>query len=168
MASLLHAWMLAAVMLLEPSLAAQEPDELPARIARLEPVLERLMERYCIPGMSAALVQDRKLVWSRGFGLADLEREVWAKPETRYRIASVSKPLAAVLTLQLVEQGKLSLDTPMKDFRIDGGSRPIRCATSSSRSSCATSSRTRARVSPARATATTGTSSRTSPGCSRT
>src|SRR6185503_9179896 len=46
------------------------------------------------------------------------ENEVWAEPGTRYRIASVSKPFAAVLLLQLVEQGKVSLDAPMKDFRI--------------------------------------------------
>src|SRR5262249_29714283 len=40
------------------------------------------------------------------------------KPDTRYRIASVSKPFAAVLVMQLVEQEKLSLDAPMKDFAI--------------------------------------------------
>lgn len=110
---------LAALLALGPSLASQDaPPTAAAHIARLEPALEELMERHRIPGMSAALVQDGALAWSRGFGLSDLEHEVWAKPETRYRIASVSKPLAAVLILQLVEQGKLALDAPMADFRI--------------------------------------------------
>ena len=76
------------------------------------------MEQYHIPGMSAAVVHRRVLAWSKGFGYADLENGVWAEPDTRYRLASVSKPFAAVLILQQVEQGKLSLDAPMKDFHV--------------------------------------------------
>jgi len=95
--------------------APQEPKE---AIHRIEVGLEEQRERCSIPGMSAALVQHRKVVWSHGYGLADLEHEVWATPETRYRLASVSKPFAAVLVMQLVEQGQLSLDAPMKDFAI--------------------------------------------------
>jgi CubicO group peptidase (beta-lactamase class C family) len=89
-----------------------------AKVAALEGALAELMERWRIPGMSAALVHHRAVAWSHGFGYADLENNVWATPDTRYRIASVSKPFAAVLILQLVEQGKLSLDAPMKDFTI--------------------------------------------------
>ncbi|MSR62604.1 MAG: class A beta-lactamase-related serine hydrolase [Planctomycetes bacterium] len=93
--------------------------ELPAaKCAEFEGALERLAEQYHVPGMSAALVHHRALAWSHGFGYADLEQGVWATPETRYRLASVSKPFAAVLVLQLVEQGKLSLDAPLKDFWI--------------------------------------------------
>jgi len=97
---------------------AQTTAVSPEALARLEERLAEAMEPARIPGMSAALVADRELAWSRGFGLSDLEHEVWAEPETRYRIASLSKPIAAVLLLQQVEQGKLSLDAPMKDFRI--------------------------------------------------
>lgn len=89
-----------------------------ARLAELRAELERLAEQFHVPGMSAALVHRRALAWSQGFGHADLEREIWAEPDTRYRLASVSKPFAAVLILQLVEQGKLSLDAPMKDFHL--------------------------------------------------
>ncbi len=111
------------LVLLAGSSAAQTPAAagsraLAAPLALLEAELERLMEHQRIPGMSAAVVHERRLAWSRGFGLADLEQEVWAEPDTRYRIASLSKPIAAVLLLQLVEQEKLALDAPMKDFRI--------------------------------------------------
>jgi len=100
----------------QPSPAA---TELPAaKLAELQGALERLAEQFHVPGMSAALVHHRALAWSHGFGYADLEAGTWATPETRYRLASVSKPFAAVLTLQLVEEGKLSLDAPMKDFWI--------------------------------------------------
>jgi CubicO group peptidase (beta-lactamase class C family) len=89
-----------------------------AEFEALRSELERLMGQFHIPGMSAAVVHHRALAWKQGFGYADLENGVWAEPDTRYRLASVSKPFAAVLTMQLVEQGKLSLDAPMKDFHI--------------------------------------------------
>jgi CubicO group peptidase (beta-lactamase class C family) len=103
--------------------AAQQPTaqatELPAaKLFELKRELERLAEQYHIPGMSAAVVHQGALVWSQGFGYADIEQETWAMPETRYQTASVAKPLAAVLILQLVEEGQLSLDAPMKDFLI--------------------------------------------------
>jgi len=97
---------------------AGESSLAPARLAELQASLEGLMDRYNIPGMSAAVVHRRALAWSQGFGYVDLERGVWAEPDTRYRLASVSKPFAAVLVMQLVEQGKLSLDAPMKDFHL--------------------------------------------------
>src|SRR5688572_4181522 len=105
-----------------PAPAAQEratqASDLPAeKLAALEGELERLAEQHHIPGMSAAVVHRRALAWSRGFGYADLEQGTWAMPDTRYQVASVAKPIAAVLILQLVEEGKLSLDAPMKDFR---------------------------------------------------
>src|SRR5262249_4398218 len=84
----------------------------------LESALEQLADQYHVPGMSAALVYRRRIAWSHGFGYADLEASRWATPDTRYRIASVSKPFAAVLVMQLVEQAKLALDAPMKDFEI--------------------------------------------------
>ncbi len=103
---------------IEQEPATQDAGLPDAGVAELAGALERLAEQYRIPGMSAALVHRRALAWSRGFGLVDLERDTWAEPDTRYRIASVSKPFAAVLLLQLVEQGTLSLDAPMKDFRV--------------------------------------------------
>ena len=64
------------------------------------------------------------MIWSQGFGFADLERKIPAAPDTPYRLASVSKPFAAILIMQLVEKGAtakkggLDLDTPMREFTI--------------------------------------------------
>ena len=125
--SLLVVAILVAARPLDPAccaaLAAQErtarASGLPvAKLAELEDALEQLAEQYHVPGMSAAVVHRRALAWSKGFGYADLEQGTWAVPETRYSTASVAKPLASVLILELVEQGKVSLDAPMKDFRI--------------------------------------------------
>lgn len=44
-----------------------------------------------IPGMSLGIVHDQNLVWSRGFGYADLEKKTPATPSTIYSICSISK-----------------------------------------------------------------------------
>jgi CubicO group peptidase (beta-lactamase class C family) len=91
----------------------------PARdLTEFESRLEGLRLDYGIPGMSAALVLGDS-VWSRGFGLADIEKGDLATPETVYHLCSLTKPFAAVVLLQLVEEGKLDLDAPAARFGID-------------------------------------------------
>jgi len=80
--------------------------------------LEELAIQDELPGLSAAIVRDGEVAWSFGLGYADIENEVLATPDTRYRLASCSKPLAAVLVMQLVEAGELSLDAPMSGFSL--------------------------------------------------
>ena len=71
-----------------------------------------------VPGLSAAIVHNQQIVWAEGFGLADIEKKVPATERTLYRIASVSKPFAAVLLLQPVDEDRLELDAPMREFTI--------------------------------------------------
>lgn len=65
-----------------------------------------------IPGGALAVVRERRLVYARGYGLADREKGIAATPETLFRIASLSKPITAVAILKLVDQGRLALDSP--------------------------------------------------------
>lgn len=67
------------------------------------------LERWQIQGASLAIVKDGRLVYARGFGYADKEKNIRAQPYHQFRIASVSKLFTAVALMQLVEQGKLSL-----------------------------------------------------------
>ena len=69
-----------------------------------------------IPGLAVAVAVDGKIVWSEGFGYADLEARVPVKPSTRFRIGSVSKPLTATALVQLVEAGRLDLDAPVQKY----------------------------------------------------
>jgi CubicO group peptidase (beta-lactamase class C family) len=93
------------------AMSAQE-----GRTARFERELEELRIKLRIPGMSAAIVKDQKILWTKGFGFADPENRVPATPETNYRIASLTKTFASTLLMQLVERGKLDLDEPMSKF----------------------------------------------------
>jgi len=94
--------------------------------------LERLRETHRIPGMSAAVVHDGEVVLARGLGFADLASQTHAAASTPYNLASLTKPVAAVLVMQLVQEGQLDLDAPVADvladatfpFRYDGA--PVR------------------------------------------
>jgi CubicO group peptidase (beta-lactamase class C family) len=112
--------------------SARECGRLPSvseQIKRLERQLEELRLTLKIPGVSAAIVKDQMLLWAKGLGFADVENKIPAAPETNYRIASLTKPFASTLLMQLVEQGKLGLDEPMAkyspEFRQRFGRGPI-------------------------------------------
>ena len=71
------------------------------------------VSRLGVPGLSIALGDGGELRFAAGYGLADVENEVPAAPETVYRLASVSKPMTAVAVLRLAEKGRLDLDAPV-------------------------------------------------------
>jgi serine beta-lactamase-like protein LACTB len=87
-----------------------------AKMETLAATLSAEWSRWKAPGLSAAVVADQHLVWSRGLGLADLEQHVPAMPATVYRIASISKTITAVAVMQLAEQAKLDLDEPIQRY----------------------------------------------------
>lgn len=69
-----------------------------------------------IPGMAAAIAKDGEIVWSRGFGFADVDQGRPATDTTSFYLASVTKSIAAIVLMQLVEEGLLDLDTPISEF----------------------------------------------------
>ncbi len=71
-----------------------------------------LLQRYNIPGAAVAVTKNGKLVLARGYGYSDRDTKTLMQPDAIFRIASISKPITAVAILHLVEQGRLSLDTP--------------------------------------------------------
>lgn len=68
------------------------------------------------PGISVAVVQEGELVWSSGFGMADLENFVPATSETLYRLGSISKPISATAIMELSERRKLDLDAEVQKY----------------------------------------------------
>lgn len=78
--------------------------------------LDSLRRAVSIPGLSVAVLKGRALVFAGGLGHADLEHGTLATAETPYNIASVAKPISAVVALRLVEQGTLDLDRPLASY----------------------------------------------------
>ncbi|HEX8162318.1 MAG TPA: serine hydrolase [Pyrinomonadaceae bacterium] len=95
---------------------ARAPKAEGERLARLGAELETLRDVLKIPGMSAAVTRGGRVVWSQGFGFADYERRAAATPDTPYVIASLTKPFASALLMQLVEQGRVRLDDPVSKY----------------------------------------------------
>ena len=66
--------------------------------------------------MAAGIARTGQVVWTKGFGYSDLENRQPVTPDTIFHLASLTKPFAAVVLLQLVEAGPLDLDTPVERF----------------------------------------------------
>lgn len=78
--------------------------------------IDSLRQAARIPGLALAVVENGRIVLQRGFGFADVEQQRPVTDSTPFNIASVSKTVAGIVALRLVEQGKLDLDRPMHTF----------------------------------------------------
>jgi N-acyl-D-amino-acid deacylase len=85
----------------------------------LDKTVKGLLKKYDIPGATLAVMKDGRLVYAEAYGYADESSKEKARPETLFRIASVSKTITAVATLMLVQEGKLSLDDKAFEFLDD-------------------------------------------------
>jgi len=84
--------------------------------SKLENFIFEKMSKTHLPSLSATIVKDEEIVYSRGFGLRDLEHGLKVTPDTLYGIGSVTKSFTALSIMQLVEEGKLSLDDPVSTY----------------------------------------------------
>jgi D-alanyl-D-alanine carboxypeptidase len=69
-----------------------------------------------LPGVAVGVIADQELVWTQGFGFADIASERPMEADTRFRMASHSKLFTATAIMQLREEGKLRLDDPVTDY----------------------------------------------------
>ncbi|HME79089.1 MAG TPA: serine hydrolase domain-containing protein [Mycobacterium sp.] len=80
----------------------------------MKPKVDALLHNYVgdVPGAAVLVLRDGQPVVRAGYGLADLETDTPATPETNYRLASVTKQFTAASILLLAEDGRLTLDDP--------------------------------------------------------
>lgn len=96
--------------------ALAEKPEVAAAIRVLDAWIDWTVKDREQPGLSIGIVHDQELVWSKGYGLADVKKKIPATPGTAYRIASISKVFTATALLQLRDGGKLQLDDPVSKY----------------------------------------------------
>ena len=82
----------------------------------LEQVLDQIIARWGIPGLGIGIVEEGENVYARGFGRQSLDTQVPVTPELIFGVASVSKCFVATAVMQLAEQGKIDLDTPIVQY----------------------------------------------------
>jgi|HubBroStandDraft_2_1064218.scaffolds.fasta_scaffold03042_8 CubicO group peptidase (beta-lactamase class C family) len=75
--------------------------------------VHRQMEKKKIPGLSIAVIRDGHVIKEAAYGKASLELNVPATLDTSYPLASMTKVFTAVAIMQLVQEGRISLDEPV-------------------------------------------------------
>lgn len=107
------------LLLTAPGLLVAGPAKEPAvsmtgkadkRLESLDRMMDGFLRRHRLPGAAVAVVRHGRLVYARGFGVADRQSGEVVQPQSLFRIASLSKPVTAVAILQLVETKRLKLD----------------------------------------------------------
>ncbi len=79
--------------------------------------LNGFLETAKVPGLSISVSQKGELIYSKGFGYADLEKQTPVDPSsTKFRIGSVSKTLTAAGLARLYQEGKIDLDVSIKKY----------------------------------------------------
>jgi CubicO group peptidase (beta-lactamase class C family) len=78
--------------------------------ANIDRQVGRFLSRHNMAGASVAIARDGKMVFAKGYGVADIENEMAVKPFHLFRVASISKLITAVGIMKLVEEGKLGLN----------------------------------------------------------
>ncbi len=92
------------------TLALAQPD-------RFEPIRDTIRKEISAKKVpSVAVAQNGEILWEEAFGFADVEKQIAATPQTKYSLASISKPMTATALMTLVERGKIGLDRPIEDY----------------------------------------------------
>ncbi|MDE0350905.1 MAG: serine hydrolase [Gammaproteobacteria bacterium] len=111
-ASLLPAFLLGALWTALPALA----DFSPERLERLDTFLDSYVEQGRLPGAVLQVTHDGETVYHRAAGFRDMEAGAPMKPDTIFRIASMSKAVISAAVMVLQEQGALVIGQPVGDF----------------------------------------------------
>jgi len=88
-------------------------------ISKSKAYVEHFMDSTKVPGMSLAVLHKGQIIWSKGFGYSDIELKVPVGPKSKFRIASVSKSITAVLTAHLNQNNILDIDIPVHNVLND-------------------------------------------------
>src|SRR5438067_11892787 len=82
---------------------------------RVDAVAKQMLSRHAA-GVSVAVARDGRVIFARGYGMANVEHSVAVTPDTVFHIASISKNILAAVVLQLVDEGKLRLDDDVTKY----------------------------------------------------
>ena len=81
-------------------------------------IQDRMQELH-VPGVSIAVIKDGKIDWAKGYGIANSISGIPVDTTTLFQAASISKPIAALGILKLMEEGKVDLDSNVNNYLTD-------------------------------------------------
>ena len=85
-------------------------------LEELKKKIQKILKENQVPGASISLVNRDGLIWAGGIGIADLSTDTVATGDTLFRVGSTSKSFTALSVLSLVEEGRIDLDTPIREL----------------------------------------------------
>jgi serine beta-lactamase-like protein LACTB, mitochondrial len=88
----------------------------PDHAGEIDAIVTREMQKQHIPAVTVAVGYEGQVIYSKGFGTADVENALPATAETLIRTGSIAKPLSAAAAMTLAEAGKLDLDAPIQKY----------------------------------------------------
>ena len=95
---------------------AQIPEQYQAAVDSAQKMILEAWQKHKYPGIAVAVAAEGQLIWSDAVGFADLEQRVPMWPHSRFRIASISKPIAAAAAAKLYSQGRLDIDASVQQY----------------------------------------------------
>lgn len=114
--SLLPATLLAADARRQATAASAIPADLAPAVDAIDKMVAAELARDNLGSVTIGIVADGRLVWTRSYGYADMEKKLPATADSVYRIGSITKQFTALMLLQLVEQGKVRLSDPVAKY----------------------------------------------------
>jgi CubicO group peptidase (beta-lactamase class C family) len=88
----------------------------PVRSQQIDSLLDSVLIKHNLVGLSVAFVKDNKIIYNKGFGLANIEKNIEVTDSTRFRIASVSKCITALSLMTLYDKGLFRLDDDISNI----------------------------------------------------
>ncbi|MRG44230.1 serine hydrolase [Chitinophaga sp. SYP-B3965] len=85
-------------------------------VEKVDKIITKAMTQEKFPGMAIAIVQDNKVIYQKVYGVKSVKTKEPVNDNTIFSIGSVSKAYTAVAIMQLVQAGKIDLDSPIKKF----------------------------------------------------
>ncbi len=79
-------------------------------------MMQLTMDQYRVPGLAVAIVEDGKIVFAKGYGVTELASGAPVTPGTAFNAGALSTQFTAAAVMQLVEQGKIDLATPLAEY----------------------------------------------------
>jgi CubicO group peptidase (beta-lactamase class C family) len=98
------------------SAGPSDSPDLARRLAAIERTAEEIRQKQSVPGMAVAIVKNGDVVFTKGFGLRDVDGHKPVTPNTLFRIGSDTKAFTAMVTVMSQDDGKLSLDDSPKKY----------------------------------------------------
>jgi len=101
---------------LHPDRPVFKKGDFPGAVAVLDTIIRNNLKQQRIPGTAVALVHEGRVIFSRCYGYADIEKKVGITEDTYFMAGSLTKSFTALAVLKLIEQGKIDPNADIKKY----------------------------------------------------